>query len=88
MKFRKQMMTIVVAALGSAATLAGAQSAQPQQGTSTQTASNQGPKTRAEVRAELARARADGSIPRFGNPDPYGPGGTPNEVGRSASHTW
>jgi hypothetical protein len=31
------------------------------------------PQTRAEVRADLARARADGTIPRFGNPDPYGP---------------
>jgi hypothetical protein len=32
-----------------------------------------GPMTRAQVRADLARARADGTIPRFGNPDPYGP---------------
>ncbi len=32
------------------------------------------PKTRAEVRAELERARTDGSLPRFGNPDPAGPG--------------
>ncbi|SAL71620.1 hypothetical protein AWB71_04397 [Caballeronia peredens] len=32
-----------------------------------------GPLTRAQVRADLARARADGTIPRFGNPDPYGP---------------
>jgi hypothetical protein len=31
------------------------------------------PMTRAQVRADLARARADGTIPRFGNPDPYGP---------------
>ena len=31
------------------------------------------PLTRAQVRADLARARADGTIPRFGNPDPYGP---------------
>jgi hypothetical protein len=37
----------------------------------------QRPKTRDEVRAELARARGDGSLPRFGNPDPYGPGGVP-----------
>jgi hypothetical protein len=41
-------------------------------------ASNQGPKTREQVRAELAHARMDGTISRFGNPDPYGPGGTPN----------
>jgi hypothetical protein len=37
-----------------------------------------GPKTRAQVRAELDRARTDGRLPRFGNPDPYGPGGTPS----------
>jgi len=30
------------------------------------------------VRAELAHARMDGTLSRFGNPDPYGPGGTPN----------
>jgi hypothetical protein len=38
----------------------------------------QGPKTRAEVRDELVRARTDGSMSRFGNPDPKGPGGTPS----------
>ncbi|MFM0360724.1 DUF4148 domain-containing protein [Paraburkholderia sediminicola] len=37
-----------------------------------------GPKTRAQVRAEIARARADGSLPAFGNPDPAGPGGAPS----------
>jgi len=42
------------------------------------TAPDAGPKTRAQVRAELDRARTNGSIPRFGNPDPAGPGGTPN----------
>ncbi|WP_198155220.1 DUF4148 domain-containing protein [Candidatus Burkholderia verschuerenii] len=31
------------------------------------------PQSRAQVRADLARARIDGTIPRFGNPDPYGP---------------
>ena len=36
--------------------------------------SSQGPKSREQVRAELERARADGSLPRFGNPDPAGPG--------------
>ena len=36
--------------------------------------SQQGPKTREQVRAELERARADGSLSRFGNPDPAGPG--------------
>jgi hypothetical protein len=30
------------------------------------------PKTRAEVVAELKRARTNGSMPRFGNPSPYG----------------
>jgi len=37
-----------------------------------------GAKTRAQVRAEIAQARADGSLPAFGNPDPAGPGGAPN----------
>jgi hypothetical protein len=36
--------------------------------------SQQGLKTREQVRAELERARADGSLSRFGNPDPAGPG--------------
>ncbi len=36
--------------------------------------SSPGPKSREEVRAELYRARTDGSLPRFGNPDPAGPG--------------
>jgi hypothetical protein len=35
---------------------------------------SQGPKSREQVRAELERARTDGSLPRFGNPDPAGPG--------------
>ncbi|NML35045.1 DUF4148 domain-containing protein [Paraburkholderia antibiotica] len=37
------------------------------------------PKTRAQVRAELARAREDGSMPAFGNPNPMGPAGAPNQ---------
>jgi hypothetical protein len=37
-----------------------------------------GPKTRKQVQDELRRARADGAMPRFGNPDPYGPGGSPS----------
>lgn len=41
---------------------------------------SQAPKTRAQVRAELDRARADGSLPRFGNPDPAGPGGVPSST--------
>jgi hypothetical protein len=40
--------------------------------------SNNRPKTRAEVVAELARARKDGSLPAFGNPN-QGPGGTPGQ---------
>jgi hypothetical protein len=40
-----------------------------------------GPKTRAQVRAEIVRARADGSLPAFGNPDPAGPGGAPSLAG-------
>jgi hypothetical protein len=36
------------------------------------------PKTRQEVKDELRRARMNGSLPRFGNPDPYGPGGSPS----------
>jgi hypothetical protein len=32
-----------------------------------------GPLTRSQVRADIARARSDGTIPRYGNPDPYGP---------------
>ncbi|SDR31297.1 hypothetical protein SAMN05443245_4514 [Paraburkholderia fungorum] len=37
-----------------------------------------GPKTRAQVREEIARARENGSLPAFGNPDPAGPGGAPS----------
>lgn len=40
--------------------------------------SEAGVKTRAQVRAEIARARADGALPAFGNPDPAGPGGAPS----------
>lgn len=36
------------------------------------------PKTREEVQAELRKARMSGALPRFGNPDPYGPGGAPS----------
>ncbi|CAN7734160.1 hypothetical protein LJR267_009208 [Paraburkholderia hospita] len=39
-------------------------------------------KTRAEVREELRRARADGSISRYGNPDARGPGGSLNDTSR------
>lgn len=40
-----------------------------------------GPKTRSQVRAEIARARENGGLPAFGNPDPAGPGGAPSLTG-------
>lgn|GEM_PF-2199602 len=43
-------------------------------------ASDDGRKTRAQVLAELVRAREDGSLPAFGNPSPVGPGGTPSSA--------
>ena len=82
------MVIAVVAVLGVTTDLAQAQSVQSMQSNSTEAAPASGPKTRAQVRAELARARADGTIPRFGNPDPYGPGGTPNFTSHPAEHTW
>jgi hypothetical protein len=39
------------------------------------------PKTRKDVEDELRNARMNGSLPRFGNPDPYGPGGSPSASG-------
>jgi hypothetical protein len=36
------------------------------------------PKSRAQVRSEISRARADGRLPAFGNPNPAGPGGAPS----------
>lgn len=42
--------------------------------------SDQAPKTREQVRSELYRARANGTLPRFGNPDPAGPGGLPSSA--------
>jgi hypothetical protein len=39
------------------------------------------PKTREEVKEELRNARANGALPKFGNPDPYGPGGSPSASG-------
>jgi len=76
MKPNKLMLITAVMVLG-ASTLASAQSARLD-GNAVTASSNQGPKTREQVRAELAQARMDGTISRFGNPDPYGPGGTPN----------
>jgi hypothetical protein len=58
------------------------QSVQPVESNLVRAESNQGPKTRAQVRAELERARMDGTIPRFGNPDPAGPGGLPSNTTR------
>ncbi|WP_345816345.1 hypothetical protein AAGS40_19095 [Paraburkholderia sp. PREW-6R] len=46
--------------------------------TGTQISADSGPKTRAQVREEIVRARSDGSLPAFGNPDPAGPGGAPS----------
>ncbi|WP_186307852.1 hypothetical protein [Paraburkholderia sp. BCC1884] len=43
-----------------------------------QTRVDGGPKTRAQVQAEIIRARGDGSLPAFGNPNPAGPGGAPS----------
>ncbi|WP_168790367.1 DUF4148 domain-containing protein [Paraburkholderia aromaticivorans] len=40
-----------------------------------------GPKTRSQVRAEIVRARQNGGLPAFGNPDPAGPGGAPSLTG-------
>ncbi|SAL00303.1 hypothetical protein AWB80_07840 [Caballeronia pedi] len=40
------------------------------------------PKSRQDVQDELRKARLNGSLPRFGNPDPYGPGGSPSSVDR------
>ncbi|WP_454807417.1 hypothetical protein [Paraburkholderia fungorum] len=61
---------------------ASAQSAQsaPQLAPAAGTSANSegGVITRAQVRAEIARARADGALPAFGNPDPAGPGGAPS----------
>ena len=84
MKTNKLTMIMAVAAL-SVSTLASAQTVQPVQAmdaNSMQATANQGPKTREQVRAELARARMDGTISRFGNPDPAGPGGLPSNTTR------
>lgn len=42
----------------------------------TRASASNAPKTRAEVRAELERARENGTLPAFGNPEPTGPAGT------------
>ena len=49
---------------------------------------NGAPKTRAEVRDELSRARKNGTMSRFGNPDPYGPGGSPSYNAQPSIRTW
>ena len=48
----------------------------------------QAPKTRAEVRMEIERARTDGALPRFGNPDPAGPGGAPSMISHPVVLNW
>jgi Domain of unknown function (DUF4148) len=63
------------------------QTAQPPQPRPISTLTEQGPKTRAQVRAELERARDSGELPRFGNPDPAGPGRTPSSPDKSAAVT-
>lgn len=81
MKMNKLMIIMAVATLGMSA-LASAKPVQGANGDSMAAESNQGPKTREQVREELAHARMNGTIPRFGNPDPYGPGGIPNFIRR------
>jgi Domain of unknown function (DUF4148) len=78
MKMNKLMMMIMSGSVLGVSMLAHAQSVQAPDAKPMPPVSNQEPKTRAQVRAELAEARTDGTISRFGNPDPYGPGGTPN----------
>jgi hypothetical protein len=56
--------------------------------TSAPTVSTQAPKTREQVRMEVERARADGDLPRFGNPDPAGPGGAPSRTARPVVLDW
>ncbi|BAN24978.1 DUF4148 domain-containing protein [Caballeronia insecticola] len=78
------MKTIWLAACAACVLMSATASAQMNAGGTTQPMMQQpmpaqmamasnGPLTRDQVRADLARARADGTIPRFGNPDPYGP---------------
>lgn len=62
------------------------QTVQPQEWTPS--ASQQGPKSRQQVRAELEHARADGALPRFGNPDPAGPGGAPSRTVDPVPVSW
>jgi hypothetical protein len=52
------------------------------------TTARNAPKTRAEVRDELSRARRNGTMSRFGNPDPYGPGGSPSYSAQPSIRTW
>jgi hypothetical protein len=66
-----------------------AQSAQPDSApTPAPGTSSQAPKTRDEVRMEVERARVDGALPRFGNPDPAGPGGAPSRVSHAVVLDW
>jgi hypothetical protein len=75
----------------SAQTVQSAPSAQPDSTTTTPAppgASTQAPKTRAQVRMEVEQARADGALPRFGNPDPAGPGGAPSRISHAVVLDW
>ena len=75
----------------SAQTVQSAQGAQPDSTTTTPAppgASTQAPKTRAQVRMEVEQARADGALPRFGNPDPAGPGGAPSRISHAVVLDW
>jgi hypothetical protein len=40
------------------------------------------------VRDEVEQARANGALPRFGNPDPAGPGGAPSRVSHAVVLDW
>jgi hypothetical protein len=37
---------------------------------------------------EIERARTDGALPRFGNPDPAGPGGAPSMISHPVVLNW
>ncbi len=54
------------------------ESAQSSGGVKAETPVPPSTKSRKDVQDELRRARSNGSLPRFGNPDPYGPGGSPS----------
>ncbi|CAG4913833.1 hypothetical protein [Paraburkholderia saeva] len=77
MQSAEHTQTLPVQAQSAQPTQAASASPTPQTPTATTESASGGRKTRAQVRAELDRARIDGALPRFGNPDPKGPGGAP-----------